>query len=286
MASATVNQQPFRLLDLPAELRCWVYENIDFPTTWHVLDRTQALINKMKWPVPPKAQVYESRVTLIRPHTPLEILMTCRLVNKEARPILKRKTEHCKLQPLRYLVDYSAAWALVGPSSVLRSCLGVADAGISIHENSVVKDFLRLSTSHLSRTRRTLNGSRGVRAIEMTITHESEIEYGREVLLAMLQLSDLKYHGPTRLVVIYKSPLPKLQPPDYTQVFANTEICAFTKIFAHMNIRNSSDLEQLVLQKIPREPENWDQANPENGVFVRPLKEKAFKKHVESLESY
>lgn len=111
MASNTVPEHSFRFLDLPAELRCYVYENIEFPTTWHTLDRTQAFLDKGEWSVPPKAQIYDSRVTLIRPHAPLEILMTCYFVHKEARPILKRKMEHCKSQPLRYLVDLSAAFA-------------------------------------------------------------------------------------------------------------------------------------------------------------------------------
>lgn len=102
----------------------------------------------------------------------------------------------------------------------------------------------------------------------MTITHKSEIVYGREVLETMLWLRELKYYGPTRLVVIYKSPLPR------TQMLGNTQI------------RDSSDLEELLLQEIPREPENGVQANSERGVFVRPLEEEAFKKHVEGLESY
>ncbi|KAH7083073.1 hypothetical protein BKA63DRAFT_142825 [Paraphoma chrysanthemicola] len=91
MESAASGEQTFRFLDLPAELRCRVYEQIHFPSPWHVLDRTQASIEKRHWPIPPKAQIYDSRVTLIRPHAPVAILFTCRLVLEEARTILKRK---------------------------------------------------------------------------------------------------------------------------------------------------------------------------------------------------
>lgn len=68
MASNTADQQPFRFLNLPAELRCWVYERIHFPTTWHALD---AHLDQHTWPRPPNTQVYDSRVTLISPHTPV-----------------------------------------------------------------------------------------------------------------------------------------------------------------------------------------------------------------------
>ncbi len=268
MASTPLNQQPFRFLDLPQELRCEVYNNIEFPTTWHTLDRTQALFRGRDWPVPPTAQVYESRVTLIRPHTPLEILMTCHLINEEARPILKRKMEYHKSQPIRYLVDYSAARALVSVSSVLRSCLGLEDEGLSRYGNETVRDFVSTCTSYLSQTRRTQNGVEGVPSIEMTITHKSGIAYGREAVETMMWLGVLKRSVPARLVVICKSPFPEIQK------LRNGELIDL-KI-----------LEGLSLQDFPKETGDSDQAALKRGVFVRPLEEEAFEKHVEGLEFY
>jgi hypothetical protein len=271
MASTTVNEQPFRFLDLPTELRCCVYESIEFPTTRHVLDRTEDLINERGCEYSTTAghvldiTEADSRATLIRPHALLEILVTCHLVNEEARPILKRKMEYCRFQPVRYLVDYSAAWALVGPSSALRGCFGGADGDSSIWENRVVKDFLQICALSLSRTRRTQNG---VQAIEMTITHKSEIVYGMDVMQTMLWLHELEYDSPTRLVVIYKSPLPRIQVPGDTQT------------------RDSSYIEEVLLQEIPREPGIGEQASSDRGTFVRPLEEEAFEKHVEGLEWY
>lgn len=268
MASNTTVQQPFRLLDLPAELRCWVYERIEFPTTWHVLGRAQAQFGKRSWPVPPKAHIHDSRVTLIRPHTPLEVLRTCRLVNEEAQEILKRKAEYCKLQPLRYLVDWSAAWALVAPWSNLRSCLGLGEWPWPEQINTLVADFIQLCSHHLSQTRRpqTYDSPRSIRAIEMTITHKSQVAYGVEVLETIMSLVHIQYYGSARLVIIYKSPLPKLQ------------------ILSEKEPHEPDHMEEDLLRIIPREPVN--QASSARGVFVRPLEEEAFDKHVEGLESY
>lgn len=106
--------------------------------------------------------------------------------------------------------------------------------------------------------------SRGVRAIEMTITHENDVVYGREVFETMMWLGELKHYSPTRLVVIYKSPLPRTQ-------------------FGDTQITDSNYLEDMLLKEVPRELGNSDQAR---GIFVRPLEEKAFNKHVEGLEFY
>jgi hypothetical protein len=239
-----------------------VYKHIEFPTTWHVLDRPQAMLSKREWPVPPKAQIYESRVTLIRPHTPLEILETCHLVYEEARPILKRRTAQHKARPLRYLVDFSAAWALVGPSSPLKSCLGVTDGGSIRRENRVVKSFVQMCTRYLSQTRQTQNGSRGTRTIEMTITHNKDIVYGSEVAFTAVWLQEILYYAPTRLVVVYQSPLP------------------MSELYA---IPTDPGMAERTLRSVPMEPEGSDQVS---GVFVRPLEEAAFQKHVDGLEWY
>jgi hypothetical protein len=102
----------------------------------------------------------------------------------------------------------------------------------------------------------------------MTVTHNNEVVYGREILETMMWLHELKFDSPTRLVVIYKSPLPR------TQMFSNAQI------------GDSSDLEKILLQEIPRDTGIGDQASLDGGVFVRPLKEEAFEKHVQGLELF
>ena len=42
MASSTADQQAFRFLDLPVELRSWAYERMIFSTSWHTLYRVDA----------------------------------------------------------------------------------------------------------------------------------------------------------------------------------------------------------------------------------------------------
>ena len=97
MASATVDRQPFRFLDLPKDIRLCVYNKIDLSTR-HVLDRSQAVSDNYYWPAPPTDQVYGSRIILIKPDNgfAIDILATCHLIHQEASQILKRKFEHCR----------------------------------------------------------------------------------------------------------------------------------------------------------------------------------------------
>jgi hypothetical protein len=89
-----------------------MYELIDIPSTRHVLDRERSCPCGREWPVLPAALVHDSYINLIKPHTPLEILLACQLVKREASPILKRRIKDCYRQPLQLLIDYSAASSL------------------------------------------------------------------------------------------------------------------------------------------------------------------------------
>jgi hypothetical protein len=288
MTSATGHS--FRFLDLPPELRCRVYEMIEFPTTWHVLERTQALLNTRHWPVPPLKQVYDSRVTLRRPHTPhaAKILVTCHLIYKESPPILKRKVENCRIQPVRYLVDWCAVAALIVPCGLMQSSLGITDGGLSSYATKKVRNFLQTCVLSLTRTRRTQNGSQNgarsiptievtvievtvieVTVIEVTVIHTARAVYGKEVLDVLTLLHDITYYSPTRLVLIYKSPLPTIQ------------------IFSRSGDRlmmDMSEYEADLLQSFQKESVTSDRAS--TGIFVKPLEEEAFEKHVEGLEYY
>ncbi|KAJ4982556.1 hypothetical protein SVAN01_11952 [Stagonosporopsis vannaccii] len=270
MSTTTSDHKPFRFLDLPTELRCYVYENIEFPTTRHVLHRTQALLNERDWPHPPELQAHDSCVTLIRPRTEfaINILTTCHLIHQEACGILRHKIQQYRHQSVRYCVDFSAAWALVGLSSALRSCLGVRDGDINKGENSAVQTFLRRCALSLSQTRSTPNDtqrdSRHIPTVQMTITHKSDVTYSREVAETMMWLSELQNYIPARLVVVYESPLPK------TQIVGSAEA------------KDSRKLEELLLHLVPRECE----AGLFRGVFLRPLTKDAFERHMVRLESY
>jgi hypothetical protein len=262
---AITEQQPFRFMDLPPELRCMVYERIDVLTTWHTLDRIDAHAEKSEWPVPPKAQINESRIALIIPHTPLDILMVCRLTNLEARPFLERKMGYCKAQPTRFLVDYSAACALLRPCSTFNSCLGIEGRGPEGCRSGYAKDFLQLCSPHVSHSPRK-DGSRDVRTIELTIAHKRDIEYCLEVYAVMSRVTQIKHCSRLRLVVTYNSSLPRVRHYTYTS--------------------DSKIAEAQLLEKVPREPEDTEQVSSQCGVFVRPLENEAFEKHVEALERY
>jgi hypothetical protein len=120
-----------------------------------------------------------------------------------------------------------------------------------------------MCTRYLSQTRQTQNGSRATRTIEMTITHNKDIEYGSEVAFTALWLQEILYYAPVRLVVVYQSPFP------------------MSKLYT---VPTDPGLaERMLLQGVPRELEG---SNQTSGVFVRPLEEQAFQKHVEGLEWY
>ncbi len=92
--------------------------------------------------------------------------------------------------------------------------------------------------------------------------------YNKEVAETMMWPSELQNYIRARFVVIYKSPLPRIQVPGTSEV------------------RESSKLEELLLQLVPRESATSNRVGSYRGVFARPLTEQAFEKHVKGLEFY
>lgn len=137
---------------------------------------------------------------------------------------------------------------------------------LSAQKDTTAGDFVQTCAQYLSQSRRAQDGSRGVQAIELTITHKSGIVYGGEVWQTIEWLQELRYYAPTRLVVIYKSPLPQ------------------TQLRKYLPIHDLSAWEIDSRSKFPGEPEIGEQARSERGIFVKPLEKDAFDKHVDGLE--
>jgi hypothetical protein len=262
----TIPQKYFRLLDLPAELRCMVYENIDFVATRHDLNRADAQISERSWPMPPLSVANDSTITLIRPQASLDILATCRIVRQEATPILQRKMQNCKRQPLRYLVDYGAAWALMHPMAEVGSCIGLPKWLTMPHAQSQVQEFKSLCSSFLSRTKAT---STGVARIQITITHADGVVCGRELLETMMWLGALKDYITVRLEIVYETPLPKMKLP------------------RHAETTDGSIFEPRLAEELPSAAaDEASGSSPKRGVFMRPLGKDIFAEHMRRLEKY
>jgi hypothetical protein len=79
-----------------------VYGCIETEASRHVLLRDEAGMDKW-WP-----DVPGSSITFIRPRIRLDVLRTCRLLNKEATPILQIKMKGMEHLPSRLLISWSA----------------------------------------------------------------------------------------------------------------------------------------------------------------------------------
>jgi len=86
------SRRPFRFLDLPAEMRLIVYEYLPLKTVRHKFDQEyhQSVSNRDENKIP--------SFTLINFLVPSEILATCRLIYREAGPIINRKIKRSACQ--------------------------------------------------------------------------------------------------------------------------------------------------------------------------------------------
>ncbi|KAI4928773.1 hypothetical protein J4E85_005394 [Alternaria conjuncta] len=103
-----MSSRPFRFLDLPAELRCMVYEAIDVATRKEKYNPTR----KYELPYVRMNRHDDSsngngKLVLYRRVLPMSILATCRFVNQEASSIIAQKLQKMVKEPVRFRIDWT-----------------------------------------------------------------------------------------------------------------------------------------------------------------------------------
>ncbi|KAI4618494.1 hypothetical protein J4E80_005095 [Alternaria sp. BMP 0032] len=97
-----MSTQPFRFLDLPAELRCMVYEAIDVATRKEKYN--PSIIRRKQDDAVSRRS---GKLVMYRRILPMSILATCRLVNREAAPIITRKAHMILKEPVRFYMNWT-----------------------------------------------------------------------------------------------------------------------------------------------------------------------------------
>ena len=99
-----MSEPSFRFLDLPPELRCMVYEQLEMTTKHYTMDY-----------MPDQSFT----ITLVCKKLPVQILATSKLINTEAMQIFRPRVLQLKVQPMRFCISVNPS----KPLSVLRRSL-------------------------------------------------------------------------------------------------------------------------------------------------------------------
>ncbi|KAI4679097.1 uncharacterized protein J4E88_006390 [Alternaria novae-zelandiae] len=167
---------PFRFLDLPAELRCMVYEALDVATR-------KEKYNPTRKHEPPYVQIEQDdswpqgngKLVMYRRALPMSILATCRLVNKEAAPIIAQKLQKMVKEPVRFRMNWKAAnWVQNDPDSCLTNSPEQALAGARSSDS--ISRFVSTCNSYLAGVGLSRLVGTSTADVEATIA-SSELDY-------------------------------------------------------------------------------------------------------------
>jgi hypothetical protein len=143
--------RPFRLLDLPKELRLVIYEQLDITTKQHII------------PIDKKG---EHTITMVSLSVPVRILATCRFVSEEAGVILKPKIKQLLKTPPTIMVGVKH---LVG--------LTPMELCSSYHRTFIGNLFQAIRSPYtleaIHRYRKNICGSKCLRALTLWFEHLS-----------------------------------------------------------------------------------------------------------------
>jgi hypothetical protein len=105
---SSTEDKPFRFLDLPIELRCMVYEEIEMSTSHYRL-KDPTITDASEEQTTPA-----SYMTLLVKSLPVSILATCQTINKEEAALLAPKLETLRNEPSHFIVDSTSFSTLSG----------------------------------------------------------------------------------------------------------------------------------------------------------------------------
>jgi len=106
-ACASTKDKPFRFLDLPAELRYMVYEEIEISSCHYRLN------DPTFKPEPEEQTTQASYMTLVVKSLPVALLATCRLIHNEATPFLAPKLKTLRDEPSHFIIDSTSFHSFV-----------------------------------------------------------------------------------------------------------------------------------------------------------------------------
>jgi hypothetical protein len=152
IAAATQKRalQPFRFLDLPAELRCMVYEELDVVTRRHTLSDSDVRQAHQE-------DVYEEHdlsITLTRNSLPVAVLRVCKQVQSEVASFLAPKLRQLEMKPLRFHSNYVGAAVLTRYVWPLARCFNTSFTTTDYISDAHIRAFVTRCRNFLSHTRR------------------------------------------------------------------------------------------------------------------------------------
>jgi hypothetical protein len=247
-------------LDLPAELRCMIYSCISFPSIHHTLLRSDVKMGSEAWPSPPFGAP-ESSITIILPDISIAIMLVCRLITKEAYPILLSKIQRLREQPIRYVADLCAVRAMFSYSGPTALCVGFGRWRLKQTSGGKGGAFGKLCFSHLVVDRD--QATERVRDISLTVPHVRGLTYGPEVLaLKQPHLRDPRNKRVERVEISYVTPL-----PDFL-------------LARERDVRSGVEFERGLIKG----PTSGEEEGGPAYADMRPMSEEDFAKHVAALE--
>lgn len=128
--SAEMPEPSFRFLNLPLELRCMIYEQLEMTTKHFPLDSTDAADQS-------------STITLVCEKLPVHILATSKLVNTEAMKSFWPRMQQLKAQPMRFFIKAKPMDPLIVLSRSLSRCFRYGfQPGYSPASNEAAEAFI------------------------------------------------------------------------------------------------------------------------------------------------